>query len=235
MKAFLLAAGLGTRLRPITDKIPKCLVPVNGKPLLEWWFELFARYGIHEVLVNTHYMADQVEDFVREYMAGNADMKITVYYEKELMGSGGTVNANRDFIAEGEDFLICYADNLTDVNLEELIREHKKNRAVLTMALFHTNVPEQCGIAAVDENGLITEFTEKPKNPKSDLANAGIYAASRKLYRYFGSDGFCDFGRDILPALVGKMYGYEIQGYLRDIGTMRNLQLAREEWTYDHL
>ncbi|MCM1541798.1 MAG: nucleotidyltransferase family protein [Blautia sp.] len=235
MKAFLLAAGFGTRLRPITDTIPKCLVTIKDKPLLEWWFELFRKHGIDEVLVNTHYMADQVEAFVNGYTAVHRDIKVTLFYEKELLGSGGTVNANRDFIETGEDFLICYADNLTDVNLQELINVHRGNGSVLTMALFHTTMPEQCGIAAVDKNGLITEFVEKPESPEGNLANAGIYVANQMLYQYFENDGFCDFGRDVLPRLVGIMYGYEIHAWLRDIGTLQNLQSAREEWAYDHL
>lgn len=236
MKAFLLAAGFGTRLRPITDTTPKCLVSINDKPLLEWWFELFQKYGIDEVLVNTHYMADQVENFVNRYTAIHKNFKVTLFYEKELLGSGGTVNANWDYIKENEDFLICYADNLTDVNLKQLIREHQKKDAVLTMALFRTNVPEQCGIVTIDKNGLITEFVEKPESPKSNLANAGIYVTNSRVCKYFESDDyFCDFGKDILPKLVGNMYGYEIQAYLRDIGTLQNLQSAREEWIYDHL
>lgn len=235
MKAFLLAAGYGTRLRPITDTIPKCLIQINGKPLLEWWFELFQRYGIDEVLVNTHYKADQVGEFVSGYTKLHRDMKVTVFYEEKLLGSGGTVNANRDFIDRDETFLICYADNLTDVNLKELTDKHRGNGTVLTMALFHANMPRQCGIAVVDEKGLITEFVEKPKNPKSDLANAGIYVADSRLFEYFENKDFCDFGNDILPKLVGVMYGYEIQAYLRDIGTLQNLQSAREEWLYDHL
>lgn len=235
MKAFLLAAGFGTRLRPITDTIPKCLVPIKGKPLLQWWFELFEKYGVDEVLINTHYMAEQVESFIKKYTSHHIGIRVVTCYEKELRGSGGTVYANRGFIKCGEDFLICYADNLTDINVQELVAEHKKRDTPLTMALFRTNVPKQCGIAAVDENGLITEFTEKPENPKSDLANAGIYVASSKLYQYFEDKEFCDFGKDVLPKLAGKMYGFEIHAYLRDIGTIQNLELAREEWQYDYL
>lgn len=235
MKAFLLAAGLGTRLRPITATIPKCLVSIHGKPLLEWWFELFAKYGITEVLINTYYLADQVKAFIREYTEMHEDIHFHLFHEKELLGSGGTVSANRDFIVDGEDFYICYADNLTDVNLEELMKVHREKKAVLTMALFHTNVPKQCGIAAVNESGLITEFIEKPKDPGSNLANAGIYVANSKVYQYIPRKGFCDFGKDVLPQLIGEMYGHEIHAYLRDIGTLENLKLAREEWTYDYL
>lgn len=236
MKAFLLAAGLGTRLRPITDAIPKCLVEIKGKPLLQWWFELFEKYGVDEVLVNTHHKAEQVEQFIREYTARHAGIKIKPAYEKELKGSAGAISANRSFVSGEESFLICYADNLTDINLKELIREHQKRRkAVLTMALFRTNVPKQCGIAAIDQNGLITRFVEKPEKPESNLANAGIYVADKSLYEYFDKTDFSDFGKDILPKLEGKMYGHEIHAYLRDVGTIENLRLARREWIYDYL
>jgi mannose-1-phosphate guanylyltransferase len=179
-------------------------------------------------------LAEQVEDFVGRYISDNENIRVKTFYENELMGSGGTVYANRDFIGEEEDFFICYADNLTNVNLKELLEEHKKNKAVLTMALFRTNLPKQCGIATLGKSGVITDFVEKPENPTSNLANAGIYVASKKLYKYFDGNGFCDFGKDILPKLTGEMYGYEIQAYLRDIGTIENLQLARKEWTYDN-
>lgn len=234
MKAFLLAAGLGTRLKPITDTVPKCLVSIRGKALLEWWFKLFEKYGITEVLVNTHYLSEKVEQFIQSYSEKNAKLHISVFYEEKLLGSGGTVNINRDFVNSEEDFLICYADNLTDVNLQELTRIHKKNKAILTMALFHTNVPKQCGIATINQEGIVTEFKEKPENPRSNLANAGIYVANKRIYQYFPDKAFCDFGKDILPKLVGKMYGYEIDAYLRDIGTLENLELARKEWKHDY-
>lgn len=235
MKAYLLAAGLGTRLRPLTDHTPKCLVPVGNRPLLGWWFELFMRHKVTDVLINTHYLADQVEDYVRNWQKEHTGLRIVTAFEEELLGSGGTVSKNRRFTKDGEDFLICYADNLTDADLTALMNRHRKNRALLTMGLFHTNVPTQCGIAELDTAGRIIAFEEKPERPKSDLANAGIYAAGTELFNYLPETGFCDFGKDVLPKLTGMMYGEEINGYLRDIGTPENLELAREEWTYAHL
>lgn len=105
----------------------------------------------------------------------------------------------------------------------------------MTMALFRTNVPEQCGIVTMDTKKLIVEFVEKPEKPKSNLANAGIYVANLKIFKYFEGNDFCEFGKDILPKLVGIMYGHEIQAYLRDMSTLQNLQLAQEKWTCDYL
>ncbi len=231
MKAFLLAAGLGTRLRPLTETTPKCLIPIQGKPLMEWWLELFAKHGVTEVLVNTHYLADSVRSFIREWNSSRGIPVVKEFYEETLLGSGGTVAANRDFVGDDEDFLICYADNLTDVDLTAFQEFHKTHDGVLSMALFHAGRPRECGIAALDENGRIVEFEEKPAQPKSDLANAGLYIARRRLFDYLPQrNGLLDFGRDVLPKLVGEMYGWQAEGYLLDIGTIENYEKANKEW-----
>ncbi|NCB92499.1 MAG: nucleotidyltransferase family protein [Clostridia bacterium] len=231
MKAFLLAAGFGTRLRPLTNTVPKCLIPIQGKALMEWWLELFAKHGISEVLVNTHYLAESVRDFISGWNIEVGFPMVTEFFEETLLGSGGTVAANRSFIGNDEEFLICYADNLTDVDLGAFQKFHKTHNGVLSMGLFHTGIPEQCGIAALDDTKQIIEFEEKPLYPKSNLANAGIYIARQELFHYLPkTQGLLDFGKDVLPKLVGKMYGWEISDYLLDIGTLENYEKAKKEW-----
>ena len=224
MKAFLLAAGLGTRLRPLTNTIPKCLVPINGKPLLEYWFILFEKYGVDEVLVNLHYLPKKVLAFIQSV---SYPIKIKTFYEPELLGSAGTVYANRDWIRNEKDFLIVYADNLSTVNLHKILSAHRTSNPVLTMGLFRTNRPDQCGIATLNDYDVITDFTEKPANPSSNLANAGIYVASRELLEYLPEKAPADFGFDVLPHLIGKMKGYVIEEYLLDIGDMKNYEQAQ--------
>ncbi len=230
MKAFLLAAGLGTRLRPITDNTPKCLVPICGKPMLSWWIELFEKHGITDVLINTHYLRDQVSDFINEHNKSNP--KVTLYeaYEPVLIGSGGTILKNRSFIQDDEDFLICYADNLTDTNLSDFINFHKSNDGILSMALFHTNHPKSCGIAETDKNNRIVDFIEKPDRPKSDLANAGMYVTDSKIFEYLWEKELLDLGKDVLPKLIGNMYGWENNSYLIDVGTLDNYKKAQSDW-----
>lgn len=231
MKAFLLAAGFGTRLRPLTDTTPKCLIPVWGKPVMEWWLRLFAEHGVTEVLVNTHYLADQVRDFLHEWNTRCGNPMVTEYYEETLLGSGGTVAANRGFIGDDDNFLICYADDLTDVDLTAFQKFHQTHNGILSMALFHTNRPRECGIATVDEAGRIIAFEEKPAQPVSNLANAGLYIARKSLFEYLPKDKeLLDFGKDVLPRLVGNMYGWQTEGYLLDIGTMENYEKANREW-----
>lgn len=229
MKAFLLAAGLGTRLKPLTNTTPKCLLPVGGKSLLYWWFQLFESHGITEVLINTHYLFKQVREFLNHHRR-TGKLIIFEYYEPILLGSGGTVRANRAFVENEEDFLICYADVLTNVNLSAMNRFHNTHEGVLTMALFHAANPQQYGIAETDENGRIVEFIEKPANPKSNLANAGIYIARKSIFDFFPQREAFDFGNDVLPGLIGQMYGWKTQGYLIDIGTIKAYQKAKLDW-----
>ena len=230
MKSFLLAAGLGSRLSPLTDTVPKCLVPIAGKPLLEWWMELFQTNGVTDVLINTHHHREQVKDFISLHNNEGKQPRLYEFHEKRLLGSGGTILANKDFVAGEEYFYICYADNLTRINLTALCEFHAKHNGVLTMALSPSNTPEQAGIVTLGENGLITEFEEKPAHPKSDLANAGIYVANQSVFSFFPQHDFIDFAADVLQSLAGHMYGHLVMEYHLDIGTPENLQKADNDW-----
>lgn len=231
MKAFLMAAGLGTRLRPITNTIPKCMVPIKGRPLLSWWMELFEKHNVSDVLINTHYLAEPVRNFISSYNRQSNKVRIYESYEPTLLGSAGTLKENKKFVEDESSFLICYADNLTNINLSELIFWHEQVNPVLTMGLFYTNNPTGCGIATLNDKHIITEFVEKPKHPASNLANAGIYVAGQEIFNYMpAGKGETDMGKDVLPLLIGKMAGYEIKDYLLDIGTIGNYQKAQEEW-----
>jgi mannose-1-phosphate guanylyltransferase len=230
MKAFLLAAGLGTRLRPITDTLPKCLVPVNGRPLLSYWMDLLEEHGVTDVLINLHYLPDPVRRFADEYTGG---VKIHLVMEDQLLGSAGTLHANRDFVEQEEQFFILYADNLTNVDLTALRRFNTEHPAALTVGLLHMENPETRGIVVLDDDGNIIEFEEKPKQPKSDLASAGVFVARPSLFRYVCPDFFpYDFGHHVLPELLGSgaMNGTLVLGYLRDVGTHESLARAEREW-----
>jgi mannose-1-phosphate guanylyltransferase len=237
MKAFLLAAGKGTRLKPYTDTIPKCLIPIHGKPLLGIWLDHLRAQGIRDVLINTHHHAHQVDAFVRGY-CHRRDMHIVLSFEPELLGSAGTILNRRDFVDSEDDFMVLYADNLTNVNLKRLEIFHqscRKKKGILTMGLFHSPNPASCGIAELDPDQKIVAFTEKPENPRSSLANAGIYVASREIFGCFPDappkpGTVLDFGHHVLPHLAGRMYGYPISEYLRDIGTLESYRLALTEW-----
>ena len=155
MKAFLLAAGLGTRLRPLTLRTPKCLLPVNGKPLLSYWFDLFTQYSITDVLINTHYLPEKVNQYFKN---NSFTQNIKISYESVLLGSAGTVLNNKDFIRGENEFFICYADNLTNANLFKMLEFHRLKNPVLTCALFEPPNLSSCGVVTLAKDGLITDF-----------------------------------------------------------------------------
>ena len=226
MKAIILAAGLGTRLRPITLTTPKCLVPINGVPLLEIWLRECERAGVDAVLVNTHHLADRVEEFV----AARRGAPVTLAFEPTLLGSAGTIAANWSFVAGDESFLVVYADNLTTFALSDLTAFHATHDRIASMALFRSPNPSACGVVALDDDGLVVGFWEKPENPPGNLANAGLYVFRREVRQFLPAEVPADVGRSLMPALVGQAKGLPIGSYFVDIGTLENYYSAQADY-----
>lgn len=225
-KALLLAAGLGTRLRPLTDLLPKCLVDIAGRPLLDYWFEALAEVGIRDALVNTYHLPEQVRLFIAE--KNRLGFRAVEAFEEKLRGSAGTIAANLAWGSGADDVVIVYADNLSDVSLAELLAAHRQYGDPVTMLLFRTPNPSACGIAELDANGRVAAFEEKPAAPKSDLANGGVYAVTAAAWREIAAMKAFDLGFDVLPRFVGRMRGFIHRGYHRDIGDQAALAAARE-------
>jgi len=228
VKALLLAGGVGGRLRPLTETTPKCLVPIASRPLLDYWFEALGRAGVYDVLINTHHLAEQVRAYIGEVNRAGP-FHVVETFEPEPLGSAGTVHANRDWVADADDCLLIYADNLSSVNLAALLRFHASHDDPMTMMLFHASEPRRCGIADLDSDDRIVSFVEKPERPKSDLANAGVYVVSAQAYREIADLNVFDLGFDVLPRFVGRMRGWLGDCYHRDIGTLDSLRLAEQE------
>lgn len=227
MKAFLLAAGLGTRLRPITDTVPKCMLPIDGRPLLGIWLDAFDRSGVDEVLVNLHYLPD----VVRRYLGTRAGPPaVRPSAEPELLGSAGTLAANRDWVAGEDMFLACNADNLTDFDLRTLIRAHRAHGATATLTVFRSDRPSAGGVVELGPDGTVTSFAEKPDQPASDLVNAGMYAFHPRVLDEIGGPPPRDIGYDLLPGLVGRARAVLVEGYFRDVGTVDAYRRAQQEW-----
>jgi mannose-1-phosphate guanylyltransferase len=226
VKAVLLVAGLGTRLRPLTDLTPKCLLPINGVPLLSIWLEKLSQAGVTEVLVNTHWLSEQVTEYVAEHKP--VGLRVELFYEPQLLGSGGTILHNRHFFGDSP-FFIIYGDNLSDIDLKDFYQAHQQHRPVITLGTFSAEFPQKCGIAEVDEQGIVQSFVEKPKHPLSNCAAAGIYVAEPAIFDYFSPmvEGQpLDLGFDVIPKLVGKMRNYSIN-QLIDIGTPESYRMAQ--------
>lgn len=227
MKAFLLAAGLGTRLRPITDETPKCMLMFDGDCLLDLWLDALGDAGVDEVLVNLHHLPAVVEAHLARRRGGPV---VHTAYEPALLGSGGTLLAHREWVEEEELFLACNGDNLTDFDLRLLVDAHRSGGREATLAVFRSERPQACGIVAVDGSGRMVGYAEKPDEPEGNLANAGIYALSPRVLGLLHGAPPLDIGYDLLPALVGRAGTVEVPGYLRDIGTPDAYRRAQLEW-----
>jgi mannose-1-phosphate guanylyltransferase len=227
VKAFLLAAGVGSRLRPITDTTPKCMLVIDDRPLLDIWLDSFDRAGITDVLVNLHHLPDVVR---RHLAARSGPPAVRLFFEPELLGSAGTLAANRAWV-DGEDiFLACNADNLTDFDLRLLIDAHREHGAVATLAVFHSENPSAGGVVELDPGGTIVGFAEKPREPASDLVNAGMYAFHPSVLDEIDGEPPRDIGYDLLPGLAGRARAVAVKGYFRDVGTPDAYRRARQEW-----
>ncbi len=228
VKALLLAGGLGTRLRPLTDTMPKCLVPVLDRPLLDFWVDRLAEAGINEARVNTHALAQQVRDYIA---AVNSQERVHLVeaHEPVLRGSAGTITANADLADLADQIVVIYADNFSDIDLRPLLEFHRSHADPLTMVLFRAPNPRSCGIAQLDAEGRIVSFIEKPEQPATDLANAGLYVIEAGAYREIAELKAFDLGFDVLPRFVGRMRGWVWGGYYLDIGTHGALERARED------
>lgn len=230
MRALLLAGGIGSRLRPLTNTIPKCLVPIHGRPLLDYWFELVFGAGIERAIVNTHWLSETVVDFVQGSPWRD---RVDLVHEDELLGTGGTTWHNRDYF-KGEDFLLAHADNLTDFDLPGLQRAHaaRPEGCVMTMLAFRTDDPKSCGILELDDRNVVQAFHEKVENPPGDLANGAVYIFSPELIGILSTfpGPFIDLSVDVLPGLVGRILAVETNGYHRDIGNLDSLRRAETEF-----
>ena len=217
-------------MRPLTDTLPKCLVPIRGTPLLAIWLQLLETAGVSEALVTVRHEHERVEDFLQ---ACRTSVGVRVIHEPRPLGSAGAVVASRDHLARGGDFLILYADVLTNVDLRRMIGFHAQHSSALTLGVTVTDRPTEKGTVVTAPDGRVLAFDEKAAEPRSNLANAGIYVARQALFRYLPAalpDGSLDFGYHVLPGMVPDVMAYRIEEFLLDIGTMEAYQRAQADW-----
>jgi mannose-1-phosphate guanylyltransferase len=228
MKAFLLSGGHGTRLRPITDTVPKCLVPICGTPMLSIWLELCFHAGVSEVLINLHAHAEAIEQYLRQL---NSPVNVRLVREDQLLGSAGTLVANRSWVENDSAFWILYSDVLTKTNLRRMAEFHANHAALATLGLYQVPDPSRCGVAITDDQGVIIDFEEKPHAPRSNWVFSGLMLAGPGIFDLIPPRVPVDIAFDLLPRMLGKMRAYFINDYLMDIGTMPNYEKAQITWT----
>lgn len=235
MRALLLAAGLGKRLRPITNTIPKCLVPIHGVPLLEIWLAQIFHSGVTRVVINLHYLPDPVKNYIEK---SQWRAQIDLFNEPVLLGTGGTLSATRELLGDGP-ILVVHADNLSSINLRAFYKAHKNRpkNCFMTMALFYTDTPQCCGIVELDQKNRVTLMHEKTEKPHGKLANAAIYIfESHCLEQIPAMAGYeIDISTQIIPKFLGCIYSYEIKEYHRDIGSQSALSQAHQDMTHSQV
>ncbi|HEU4507285.1 MAG TPA: HAD-IIIA family hydrolase [Pyrinomonadaceae bacterium] len=218
IKALVMAAGLGERLRPLTNGIPKCLVRIGQRPLLDYWLESLIACGIREAVINTHAHREEMQRYIQA-VNQRRGIRINESYEPRLLGTAGTITANREYLSDADQVVIVYADNFSNVDLSEMLAFHRSKQAQITMLLFRAEDPRRCGIVQLDSAGRVTRFEEKPEAPAGNLANGGVYIIESSLLSRIASMAATDLGFDVLPRLTGHIQGWIFNGYHLDIGT----------------
>lgn len=195
--------------------------------MIDYWFDLFQEYGVDEVLVNLHHLHEQAERYLAAKSFRGA---IHTSYEPELLGSAGTVLANRKFVDTEDCFFILYGDNLTNARLDRWLEFHQKHGDDLTLMLYRTDKPHLKGIVELDPVGKVLSFEEKPTHPRSEIASAGMYIATPAIFDVFPTHKKpLDMAFDILPKLVGRMWGMMTEDVILDIGTPEDYEFAQHQ------
>ena len=233
MKALILAAGEGTRLRPLTLTQPKPMVPIGDRPLLAITVGMLRRYGITDLAINLHYLPQAITDYFGD--GSRFGVEITYSHERVLLGTVGAAKQLAVFL--DETFLVIYGDVLTNLDYGRLVAFHQARRAALTLSLYRVDNPTEVGLVGIDAEGRITRFLEKPRPEEvfSDLANSGVLVCEPSILSYVPQGTFYDFGHHLLPQLLAageRVYGLPLaeDEYLIDIGSPEKYQRAQVEW-----
>lgn len=230
VKALLVAAGIGSRLSPLTDVLPKCLMPIAGRPLLGYWLRMLCGAGFTEIVVNLHHHAD----LVREYVARSPyAAKVVLAFEDNLLGTGGTLLHHRNRLAGGP-VLFAHADNLSAFSPRDFLEAHESRPpgTAMTMMTFVTDTPEQCGIVELDARRLVVAMHEKVDEPPGNLANAAVYVVEPEVLDFMAGleATVIDFSTEVLPHFFGRIHAFHNDVYHRDIGTPASLARAQLQY-----
>lgn len=232
MKAFILAAGLGTRLRSLGLDVPKVMVPIGGKPLLEHHIELFKSQGIREFIINVHFLTEKITGYFGD--GAKFGVKITYSSEPELLGTAGAVKKMENELRDGT-FIVLYGDNLVSLNFAPLLAFHRQRKAEATVALFESPEPWTGGVVETDATGHVTKFIEKPdrKDLSTNLISAGILVVEPGVLGLIPAGQFHDFGKDLFPKMLAEgraLFAMKPDAYIQDVGTPERLAKAQRDF-----
>ena len=225
-KAMVMAAGVGSRLEPLTQNIPKPLVPVINKPVMDILLEKLKDFGVEKVIANTHYLADCIKNRY-ESNSSPVDIDFTSLYEETLSGTAGGVKKCQFFFNDVEDFIVVSADGLHDADLEKIVKSHKESGCIATMAIVAVDHDEvfKYGVVVPSQSFTVAEFQEKPpvEEAKSNYINTGIYVFNKRIFDFIPDGMIYDFAKNVFPSLLKageKINIYRIYSYWSDIGTI---------------
>ncbi|MCG3770113.1 MAG: UTP--glucose-1-phosphate uridylyltransferase [Nitrosomonadaceae bacterium] len=226
--AVLLAAGRGSRLSPLTHFWPKCLMPIQGRPLLDYWVRLLTESDVQTVFVNTHTHAEIVSEYLsRPDFSG----KVVEFHESQLLGTAGTLRSLAPLLTHGP-LIVAHADNLCDCDFNAFVASHENRpqACAVTMMSFKTPTPHTCGIITINGDGIVTGLEEKPSMPESDLANAAVYIFEREVIDFIvANPTLGDVSLDVLPHFLGRIQAWHNDQVLRDIGNSTQLVEAQRD------
>jgi mannose-1-phosphate guanylyltransferase/phosphomannomutase len=220
MKAFILAAGNGTRLRPLTKEIPKPMLPILDKPVIHYTLENLKKNGFDSAVVNLHYCAEKISDYFKQ---NKPQIHLDFSIEKKLLGTAGAVKKNEKFF--NDTFAVISGDALTDINLKEVVEFHKKKKSLATIVLKEVDFRFHYGIALTNKKSEIKAFIEKPSwsDVFDNKVNTGIYIFEPEIFKYMPRNIFFDFSMNLFPLLKKnkkKIYGFVTKDYWKDIGNI---------------
>jgi len=230
---MILAAGVGSRLDPLTRNVPKPMVPIANKPVIEHILEVLREHGFREIVINVHYLAEKITSWLRDGERWGVSLRYS--YEEEPLGTAGGVKKMEDFF--DSTFLVVGADDLCDIDLRRVLAYHQEKRAMVTIALSLVDDPSEYGVVLTNEKGRVIAFIEKPRGERipSNTVNTGIYILEPEVLRFIPKGEFFDFGRDLFPLLIDKkipIYGYLALGYWRDVGNISQYKQAHKDVLY---
>lgn len=231
MQAVIIAGGLGTRLRPLTITCPKPLIPIVGKPILQYQIELIKKIGISDIILCLNYKKDLIEDYFKERK--KIGVKLNYCIEEVPLGTGGAVKNAEEYL-KSEEFFVFNGDVLTDMNLEDLLKFHKKKKSMVTITLTPVEDPTPYGLVLMDKDNRVTQFLEKPSPQQvvTNTINAGIYIISRDVLKNIPEGKVYSLERELYPKLLNQgvpIYGYVSSNYWLDIGTPKKYLQAHQD------
>ncbi len=222
MKAMILAAGVGSRLDPLTRNVPKPLVPILNMPVMEYLVVLLKQHGVTDIMVNLHYLGDQIKEYFGDGSHWGVNIEWSV--EEQLWGDAGSLKRVEEFFKD-DTFLVIGGDDITDMDLTRLVKTHKDKKALSTIALSLVDDPSEYGIVLMNEDGRITRFLEKPKGEVifSNTANTGVYVFDPEIFEHIPRSRFYLFGKQVFPLLLDQhlpIYGHLTASYWKDVGNL---------------